>query len=1049
MYFSHSFRLPPFRVVATGTVLFFFAGLAWTSAPADPKKTAAPSVAKDHAAQMTKGLELFKKHVQPLLRQRCLKCHGGKKIKADFDLSTRKGLLRGGESGPAILLGKARASLLYQLITHAKEPRMPKGGKLAAGDVAQIAAWIDCGAPYDGPLAGPEKATSWTQKEVSADARRFWSFQPLHRTNPPRVKNGAWVRTPLDRFILAKLEAAGLRPNRPATRRQLIRRAYFDVIGLPPAPEEVEAFVNDSAPDAYERLLDRLLASPHHGERWARHWLDLARFAESHGFEHDYDRPSAYHYRDFVIKAFNQDMPFDQFVQWQIAGDEIAPDNNLALTATGFLAAGVHSTQITKNEVEKQRYDELDDMLATIGTSMLGLTIGCARCHDHKFDPIPQRDYYRLLSTFTTTVRSEIDLNTDPEDYRRRKAIFDLEHAPYIAALKSFEADQLPARLAHWEKSEAANPKSFPWVILDVTSAKSQGGAIFKRLPDGSLLAGGANAKFDIYTFSATTDLTGIRSIRLEALADPSLVKGGPGRAANGNFALTDFRVTAAPKDGKGKPVPIPVRNARATFEQSGLPVKAAIDDDPKSAWAVDPQFGKDHAATFETVSPVGFPGGTILTFSLRFNCNTGHNIGRPRLAITTAQPTVDLRAAGIPQGVLSIVKAPAASRTPSQSAALLAWFRTTDPQWQKVTRQLEEHSRKAPKPALVKALISSEGLPAIRLHTQGGDFLTETDFLRRGDPTQKEGVANQGFLQVLMTAPDRDKHWQTAPPKGWRTSFRRRALANWLTDVHYGAGQLLARVIVNRLWQHHMGRGIVATPSDFGTRGEPPSHPQLLDWLATELIQNGWRLKPIHKLIMASAVYRQSSRSEEAKRHADREDRLFWRRPLHRLEAETIRDTLLVVGGRLDGRMYGPGTLDPANRRRSIYFTVKRSRLLPAMQLFDAPEALTGVGARPTTTIAPQALLLLNNPNVRASAKAFARRITRGDASGNEEAIKAGYRIAVARPPSAEELTDAAVFIKRQIASYKAAGKANARELGYADFCQVLVCLNEFVYVE
>jgi hypothetical protein len=491
------------------------------------------------------------------------------------------------------------------------------------------------------------------------------------------------------------------------------------------------------------------------------------------------------------------------------------------------------------------------------------------------------------------------------------------------------------------------------------------------------------------------------------------------------------------------------LRNARATFDQSGLPVKAAIDDDPKSAWAVDPQFGKDHAAAFETASPVGFSGGTVLTFTLRFNCNTGHNIGRPRLAISTAQPTVDLRRTGIPQGVLSILKAPAASRTLAQSAALLAWFRTTDPQWQQLSRRLEEHSRKVPKPALVKALISSEGLPAVRLHTQGGDFLTETDFLRRGDPTQKEGVANQGFLQVLMTAPDQEKHWQTAPPKNWRTSYRRRALANWLTDVQYGAGQLLARVIVNRLWQHHMGRGIVATPSDFGTRGDPPTHPELLDWLATQLIQNGWRLKPIHKLIMASAVYRQSSSIDEAKRRADRDDHLFWRRPIHRLEAETIRDTLLAVGGRLDSRMFGPGTLDPVSRRRSIYFTVKRSRLLPAMQLFDAPEALTGVGARPTTTIAPQALLLLNNPNVRACAKAFARRITAAEPSRDEDAIRAGYRISVARPPRAEELREASAFIERQIASYKAAGKANARELGYADFCQVLMCLNEFVYVE
>jgi hypothetical protein len=1044
-----SVHLPGARVLGTGAALLLFTGLAWTAGPAKVPKSPPPAVGKDHAAQMTKGLVLFKKHVRPVLRGRCLKCHGGKKTKADFNLATREGLLRGGESGPAVLVGKARDSLLYKLITHAQEPHMPQGGKLAAGEVAHIAAWMDLGAPYNGPLAGGEKTSSWTEKVVPGGARRFWSFRPLRRLAPPPVRDGTWVRTPIDRFILARLEAAGQAPNPPAGKRRLIRRAYFDLLGLPPSPREVEDFVNDPAPDAYEKLLDRLLASPHHGERWARHWLDLARFAESHGFEHDYDRPSAYHYRDFVIQAFNEDLPFDTFVKWQVAGDELAPDDNRALKATGFLAAGVHSTQITKNEVEKHRYDELDDMLATIGTSMLGLTVGCARCHDHKFDPIPQRDYYRLLATFTTTVRSEIDLNTDPKGYQKRKAVFDREHAPYVAALRKFAAEQLPARLAHWEKTRATRPDAFPWVILDVTDAKSQGGATFTKLADGSLRAGGTNAAFDTYTVVAHTDRTGITSVRLEALADPSLAKGGPGRAANGNFALTDFRLTAAPKDGKGKPALIRLRNPRATFEQNGLPVRAAIDNDPKSAWAVDPQFGKDHAAVFEAESPVGFPGGTVLTFKLHFRCNTGHNIGRPRLAVSTARAPVDLVGAAIPQAVLAVLRTPPAARTPAQAAALLAWYRTTDPEWQKLDKAVEGHLRKAPKPTLVKALISSEGLPAVRLHTQGGDFLNQTHFLRRGDPTQKVAAAAQGFLQVLMTAPDGDKHWQAPPPRGWRTSYRRRALAEWLTDVRYGAGRLLARVIVNRLWQHHLGRGIVATPSDFGTRGEPPTHPELLDWLAGELINNGWRLKPIHKLIMSSTVYRQSSAIDEAKRRLDPDNRLFWRRPTHRLEAEAIRDTLLAVGGRLDARTYGPGTLDPASRRRSIYFTVKRSRLLPAMQLFDAPEALTGVGERPTTTIAPQALLLLNNPNVRACARGFARRIAADGKTSEEEAVTAAYRIALARPPSGEELAAAVAFVKQQIASYKAAGKVNARELGYLDFCQVLMCLNEFVYVD
>jgi mono/diheme cytochrome c family protein len=1045
------------RFFLTGTILLVAAGLTWSAGPAT--KPAANLVDKDHAARMSRGLDLFKKYVRPVLVQNCIRCHGGKKTKSGFDLTDRERLLKGGDSGPAILVNNSKDSLLYKLIAHMQEPHMPDGGdKLPADAIAHIAAWIDHGAPYDGPLVARIKTPSWTDKVLAPEARQFWSFLPLHRSDLPRVKDEAWCKTGIDRFILSKLEAAGLKPNPAVDKSQMIRRAYFDLIGLPPSPSEVEAFVNNPATDAYDKLLDHLLSSPRHGERWARHWLDIARFAESHGFEHDYDRPSAYHYRDFVIKALNEDMPFTTFVKWQLAGDEYAPDNNLALMATGFLAAGVHSTQITKNEVEKHRYDEMDDMLATIGTSMLGLTVGCARCHDHKFDPILQADYYRLVSTFTTTVRSEIEVNLDPEAYARARAAFDKEHVPFAAALQKYEAEQLPARLASWEKTAAVRPNRFPWIVLDLASHQSAGGATFTRLPDGSVLAGGKNPPFDTYTFVAQTNQTGITAIRLEALADASLVKGGPGRAANGNFALSDFRFTVAPRapkastDGKApttKPVEVRLRNPRATFEQKGLPIAAAIDNDPKSAWAVDPQFGKNHAAVFETETPVGFADGTVLTITLKFNNNTGHNIGRPRLSITTAPAPQDLTGACVSPSIMTILKMPPAARTAGQRAELLKWYRSLDPEWKRLNAQSEDHLRKAPKPPVAKALISSEGLPAVRLHTQGGDFLPKTHFLRRGDPTQKEGVAPQGFLQVLMTAADKDKHWQTPPPKGWRTSYRRRALAEWITDVDYGAGRLLARVIVNRLWQHHMGRGIVATPSDFGTRGEPPTHPELLDWLGTQLIANGWRLKPIHKLIMSSAVYLETSHIDEAKKAVDRENRFFWRHPSRRLEAEVIRDTLLAMSGTLDTKMYGPGTLDPASKRRSIYFTVKRSKLIPMMQVFDAPEALSGVGERPTTTIAPQALYLMNNPNVRAYARGFAQRIAPSSTTRLEDAVKAGYLAALTRPPTAEEQADSLTFVKQQLESYQAAGRKDGRELALADFCQVLMCLNELVYVD
>jgi len=742
-------------------------------APALTSTSAAQPIDKDHAAKMAHGLDLFKQHVRPMLTTHCLSCHGGKTTEAELDISDRDRLLKGGNGGAAIVPGDAAKSLLYRLMAHEKKPGMPfEAAKLPDALLKHTAAWIDNGAPYDAPLIKAEDATAWTRRTVTPEAKAHWAYQPLHRGGPsahPQATN------PIDRYLLPALEAKRIQPNPPASPRHLIRRAYFDLLGLPPTPEQVDAFLKDHAADpraAWSKLIDTLLASPHYGERWARHWLDLARFAESHGFEHDYDRPYAYHYRDFVIQAFNSDLPYDTFVKWQLAGDEIAPDDVEALKATGFLAAGVHSTQITKNEVEKHRYDEMDDMLATTGTAMLGLTIGCARCHDHKFDAIPARDYYNLLATFTTTVRADVPLDVDP---------------------------------------------------------------------------------------------------KLKSLRD-----------------------------------------------------------------------------------------------------------GMRRLGVS-------------------------------------------------------------PPPTTTKVLISSEGLKAVRLHTQGEDFLPTTHYLRRGDPSQKDGTATPGYLQAL-TAPG-DNRWAKEPPKGSKLSYRRSALADWLTDVEQGAGRLLARVIVNRLWQHHFGRGLVATPSDFGTRGEKPSHPELLDHLANQLIREGWRLKPIHRLIMTSDAYQRNSAMNDAAFNADKENTLLWRQPVRRLEAEIIRDALLSVSGTLDGTMFGKGTLDEASKRRSIYFTMKRSKLIPSLIIFDAPDGTTSVGDRPATTIAPQALHLMNNRQVREYAAGLAKRAVTGDAA---ESIRNAYRIALCREPDADELKEGTAFVAGQ--STRNGGDAR---LALTDYCQVLMCLNEFVYVE
>ena len=1009
----------------------------------------------DHAAKRTKGLLVFRSQVRNLLVKRCLACHGGDATEGKLDLATQQGLLRGGERGPAVIIGRGEKSLLARLISHQQEPQMPKDDNpLSKAEIASTIEWIDLGAPYDEPLVVESSdSTAWTRRKISDDASAFWSYQPLNPSIPSLVQdNHHWAQSSIDQFILGQLHAAKLSPNVPVDRATSVRRVHFDLIGLPPSADEVVQYVDDSRPDAYERLIDRLLANPHYGERWGRHWLDLVRFAESHGFEHDYDRPSAYHYRDFVVQALNEGMPYDQFVRWQIAGDELAPQDRMAQMATGFLAAGVHSTQITKNEVEKHRYDEMDDMLSTIGTSLLGLTIGCARCHDHKFDAIPQSDYYRLLSTFTTTIRSEVELDFDPVGFQRAKVEFDREHEPYLRAVREYEATQLPRRFSEWfAKRDLAAEKSI-WVSPSGIKFQSRGNATFTRQSDDSWLVTGPNPANDQWTIEFETPLSDIQSIRLEALADPSLVRSGPGRAPNGNFALSEFLVTTRPSGSAtdGGLTPVVFKSAVATFEQNQLPVAATIDNDPNTGWAIDPEFGKNHAAVFSTTAPFGSASGKIVTITLRFNQNTQHAIGRIRLSISSQSDLPATVGGARDEAIQRLLQCPPSELTPIETTQLLNWFKPQDPGWQAIDSQRAAHAAGAPQPRVRKVLIATEGLPPVTLHTQAeAEFQKETYFLRRGETNQKDAVATQGFLQVLMASPDSPEQFQRQPPAGWRTSYRRTSLTNWLVDRQAGAGNLLARVIINRLWQHHLGRGIVGTPSDFGTRGERPTHPELLDWLASELVRHGWELKPIHRQILTSSTYQQSCLQDEGRSEIDRENKLIWHRPRRRLDAEAIRDAILSSGNLLDDRMFGPGQLDEGHFRRSLYFTMKRSQLLPSMTVFDAPDGTTPVAERPQTTIAPQALLLLNNKHVRHAAQQCAAQLLGMSPASSDRAIRLGYLATIGRPPTPVEAASATEFFNRQASSYREVDPEHGELRAMADLCQILFCLNEFIYVD
>ena len=495
---------------------------------------------------------------------------------------------------------------------------------------------------------------------------------------------------------------------------------------------------------------------------------------------------------------------------------------------------------------------------------------------------------------------------------------------------------------------------------------------------------------------------------------------------------------------------PVKLVGAKATFEQNGLPVAAAIDDNPGSAWAVDPEFGKDHAAVFTTAEPFGFERGTRVTITLKYNTNVHHSIGRPRLTISESSELPATTGGALDETIQSLLSQQFDQLQPAQQKEVLSWYKTRDPGWKSLDERRTAHAAQAPKPRVQKVLVATEGLPPVTLHTQAeAEFLKETHFLRRGEPNNKESVATQSFLQVLMANPDAPQLFQAEPPAGWRTSYRRTSFSNWLVDRESGAGSLLARVAVNRLWQHHMGKGIVATPSDFGTRGALPSHPELLDWLARELVWHQWEFKPVHRAILNSSTYRQACDVDERREAIDRDNRLLWHRQRRRLEAEVIRDAILAVSGQLDDRLYGPGKLDEGHLRRSLYFTMKRSQLIPSMTVFDAPDGTTPVADRPETTVAPQALLLMNNPHVREAARHFATRLLSIAANSREEAVRMAYMSAISRSPTTDELENALQFLQQQASSYSSADASASLAKALEDFCQILFCLNEFVYVE
>ena len=834
---------------------------------------------------------------------------------------------------------------------------------------------------------------------ISKRGKSFWSFQSLKQVQPPSPQDKQWVRTPVDRFIRVKQEAAGVEPNRVASAHTLIRRAYYDLVGLPPTPEAVQKFVDAAEIDlqtAYAKLIDELLESPHYGERWARHWLDLVRFAESNGYAFDKDRPNAFHYRDFVIRAFNQDLPYDEFVRLQVAGDLLKPNDYDAISATGFLVAGPFTTQQTQKERERSRYEQLDDMVNTLGTSMLGLTIGCARCHSHKYDPIPQQDYYQLAASFADIGFSDTGLDLHPEVYQKAKAAFDQAHTPLVAARTAFEKEQLPTRLDQWlaqRSPEPAPAKLGVWQVI------------------GPFTAANMDAAFTT-AFDPETEIDLKKSYqngKLKWKAQPKWNDGTVHNTLKGeNAANYLYRTIDAP-------------------EARTLSLSLGSDDGIK-LWINGKEVlahntGRGAAADQEKVDISLRKGKNELLMKIV-------NGGGPSGFYFSAKQE------DAPKNVIALLKLNPKMWNPKQRQTVQDWYKTLDEEWQKLNAPVAASLKKEPKPKLT--MIYSAKLRGSTYNF--GKDTYNVYFLNRGNPDQKRELALPGQLQVLTGEKISSTVTGTETPA-------RIHLGQWLTDHEQGAGQLLARVMVNRLWFHHFGKGIVATPSDFGLRGERPSHPELLDWLAGELVRENWQLKPLHKLMMTSAVYMQAGQPTESGVNNDPENLLFWRQQPQRLEAEIIRDALLSVSGMLDAKPFGKGSLDERNPRRSIYLTVKRSRLIPMLQLFDAPDAMQGIGTRETSTVAPQALAMINSPTVRDFAVRFSKRARSTAEISISDAVNNAYELALSRPASREELQQMQAFITAQ--KQKRQPTKNAEELAFQDFCHVLLCLNEFIYVD
>jgi hypothetical protein len=978
----------------------------------------------------------FSRDIQPLFRRGCYSCHAGDEQQGGLRLDSRKRAMQGGDGGAVLTPGKSAESRLLRAVAGLDEDlgRMPPEGEgtpLTAPQIEMLRAWIDQGAV-------------WPDGDDAAAGSRHWAFQPLatpplggfadsiakselgerHKARPEAVRN------PIDLFVRTRLAAQGVAPSPPADRVTLVRRLYFDLLGLPAPPEAVQEFVDDVSSDAYERLVERLLASPHYGERWGRYWLDLARYADSDGYEKDRPRPHAWRYRNWVIESLNADTPFDRFSVAQLAGD-LLPDAGAAeRIAAGFHRNTLHNTEGGTDQ-EEDRVKKTVDRTNTFGSIWLGLTVGCAQCHSHKYDPISQREYYSLYAYFNSLDEADPKVARPDELrlYEQARRAHQEARRPLAEALRDYEQTGLVEAQKQWEQSFEA-PRHV-WRPLAAAVPKSLHGAQFKSLPDGSWLASGKNADSDVYTLECTVEpdsaLHTITGIRLEVLPDDSLPKQGPGRAENGNFVLRAIRLqllrpTAAEAAQNENKTPaasaddVPLAAARADFSQQDCAVTAAIQPEMTTGWAISPQMGRRHVAVFEPAAALTVSAGTRLVITLdQTYTGKAHNLGRFRLMVTDAPRPVPLES--VPVEIAATLQLAPDQRTPAQRDQLTAWYRPQDAEWQRLQHVVEEHDRQAPQPPAgfeVQTVVERKQRRETKIHIRG-------NFLDPGESVEP------GVPAVLPAVPDRNAVADEPD---------RLVLARWLFRE---GNPLTSRVTVNRIWQRFFGRGISRSLDDLGSQGEPPTHPELLDWLACELIRGDWSLKHVQRVIVNSATYRQSSQVRPELLDVDPENTLLARQTRRRAEAEVIRDLALSVSGLLDPRLGGMSVrpaqpteyaqLTYANSakwttssggdryRRGLYTFFQRTSPYPMLMIFDSPDSTECTAERVVSNTPIQALTLWNDPVFFEAAQHFGARVLRevpGDENSQSTLLRRArraFRLTLSREPSPDEL-DAVVAL-------------------------------------